>query len=76
MNRGYGGRDHVNDRSHRLEPTSYDAGGGRGNGAYVVQRGDTLSGVAADLGVSVNYLANANALADPDVLYVGQTLYY
>jgi len=76
VNRGYGGRDHAKDRSYRVDRTSYDAGGGGGNGAYVVQRGDTLSGVAADLGVSVNYLANANALADPDVLYVGQTLYY
>ena len=76
VNRGYGGRDHAKDRSYRVDRTSYDAGGGGGNGAYVVQRGDTLSGVAADLGVSVNYLANANAIADPDVLYVGQTIYY
>ncbi len=50
-----------------------DAGGG---GAYVVQSGDTLSGIAAELGTSVHELAAANGIADPDFISVGQTLYY
>ncbi len=47
-----------------------------GDGAYVVQSGDTLSGIAAELGTTVGELAAANGIADPDVLYAGQTLYY
>jgi rare lipoprotein A len=41
-----------------------------------VQSGDTLSGIAAELGTTVEDLAAANGLADPDLLYAGQTLYY
>lgn len=47
-----------------------------GGGAYVVQSGDTLSGIAAELGTTVEDLAAANGMADPDVLFAGQTLYY
>ena len=50
-----------------------DSGGG---GAYVVQSGDTLSGIAAELGTSVHELAAANGIANPDFISVGQTLYY
>jgi len=42
----------------------------------VVRSGDTLYGIAADLGVSVNYLINANGIDDPNVIYAGQTIYY
>ncbi len=45
-------------------------------GAYEVQRGDTLAGVAAQLGTTVEYLAATNGIADPDLIYSGQTLYY
>jgi rare lipoprotein A len=45
-------------------------------GAYKVQRGDTLAGVAAQLGTTVEYLAATNGIADPDLIYSGQTLYY
>jgi rare lipoprotein A len=45
-----------------------------GGGTYVVQSGDTLSGIAAELGTTVEDLAAANGLADPDLLYAGQTL--
>lgn len=45
-------------------------------GAYPVQSGDTLSGIAAELGTTVEELAAANGIADPDVLFAGQTLYY
>ena len=45
-------------------------------GAYEVQRGDTLAGIAAQLGTTVEYLAATNGIADPDLIYSGQTLYY
>ncbi len=50
-----------------------DSGGG---GSYEVQSGDTLTGIAAELGTSVDELAAANDITDPDFLSVGQTLYY
>jgi rare lipoprotein A len=51
--------------------TSEDA-----TGSYVVQSWDTLSGIAAQLGTSVEDLAAANGIANPDLVYAGQTLYY
>ena len=51
-----------------------DVGGG--GGAYVVQSGHTLSGIAAELGTTTEDLAAANGITDPNVLSVGQTLYY
>ena len=41
---------------------------------YVVQSGDTLSGIAKALGISLKALLDANELADPDRLNVGQKL--
>lgn len=41
---------------------------------YVVQPGDTLSGIARTLGVNVDTLIEANELLNPDVLSVGQVL--
>jgi rare lipoprotein A len=56
---------------------SYASGGAdSGGGSYVVQSGDTLSGIAAELGTTVDDLVAANGIADPDFLSVGQTLYY
>jgi LysM repeat protein len=52
------------------------ASGDAGGGVYVVQSGDTLSGIAAQLGTSVDDLTAANGIANPDLVYVGQTLYY
>ncbi|HEV2744803.1 MAG TPA: septal ring lytic transglycosylase RlpA family protein [Rubrobacter sp.] len=57
----------------------YDDGSGGGaasGGSYVVQSGDTLGGIAAELGTSVDSLMAANGLTDPDLLYAGQTLSY
>ncbi len=47
-----------------------------GGGTYVVQYGDTLSGIAAELGTSVQQLAAENGITDPNFISVGQTLYY
>jgi rare lipoprotein A len=84
---GYGGYD-----ASRSETTSYSAGTDYSaysqtetyasgaqvdyGGTYVVQRGDTLGGIAAQLGTTVEYLAAANGIANPDLIYSGQTLYY
>ena len=57
----------------------YDDGSGgeaASGGSHVVQSGDTLSGIAAELGMSVDSLMAANGLTDPDLLYAGQTLSY
>jgi LysM repeat protein len=43
-------------------------------GIYVVQRGDTLSRIAVRFGVTVAALVQANSLANPNVIYVGQSL--
>lgn len=42
--------------------------------SYTVQRGDTLSGIAAAFGVSMYDLAYCNGIANPDFVYVGQVL--
>ena len=55
----------------------YDDGSGgeaASGGSYVVQSGDTLTGIAAELGTSVDSLMSANGLTDPDLIYAGQTL--
>lgn len=42
--------------------------------AYTVQSGDTLSGIADNFGTTWQALAQKNGLANPNVIYVGQTL--
>jgi rare lipoprotein A len=79
--RGYGGGYDAGysagaDYPAYSETESYPSGAGSSGGTYVVQPGDTLSGIAAQLGTTVEDLAAANGIADPDVLYAGQTLYY
>lgn len=44
-------------------------------GSYTVQRGDTISSIAARTGASVRDIINANRIADPTRLQVGQTLF-
>ena len=78
------------DRTQRLTAAGYDASavqaevnrilgssnGGSGNGTtYTVQSGDTLSGIASQYGVDYMSIANANGIADPNVIYPGQQLY-
>jgi LysM repeat protein len=45
-----------------------------GQNAYQVQRGDTLSSVAANFGVSIQGLKAANGMSNPNWIYVGQML--
>ncbi|MCH2430743.1 MAG: LysM peptidoglycan-binding domain-containing protein [Acidimicrobiales bacterium] len=40
----------------------------------VVQRGDSLSGIAAEYGVTLSALIEANNISDPDTVHVGQEL--
>jgi LysM repeat protein len=44
------------------------------SGAYRVQRGDTLSGVAAKLNTTVADLMTKNSISNPNFIYVGQVL--
>jgi rare lipoprotein A len=64
------------DYSSHSGTESYTSGDMTGGGTYVVQSGDTLSGIAAQLGTSVEDLAAANGIANPDLVYAGQTIYY
>lgn len=41
---------------------------------YTVQSGDTLSGIASQYGTSYQAIAALNGLANPDLIYPGQTL--
>lgn len=41
---------------------------------HVVGPGETLSGIADQYGISVDELANENSIADPDLIFEGQTL--
>jgi membrane-bound lytic murein transglycosylase D len=50
------------------------AGTGASNGVYEVRRGDTLSGIAQRVGMSVGSLVAANGLDDQHRIYPGQKL--
>jgi LysM repeat protein len=43
-------------------------------GTYIVQSGDTLSGIAAAQGVAMGDLASINGISDPYIITVGQEL--
>jgi len=75
---GYGIDEPTQDATGSAAPEARysSAGSGTSGGTYVVQSGDTLSGIAAELGTSVEDLAAANGIANPDLLYAGQTLRY
>ena len=71
-----GGYDAGYESTAEYSGTESYASGDAGDGTYVVQSGDTLSGIAAELGTSVEDLAASNGIANPDLVYAGQTLYY
>jgi rare lipoprotein A len=87
---GYAQRDYATQGSAAADyAATYDDGSGErasvedgsggqvaAGGTYEVQTGDTLTGIAADLGTSVDQLMLDNGLTDPDVIYAGQTLSY
>ena len=41
---------------------------------YIVQSGDTLSGIASKYGTSYQKVAQLNGISNPNVIYVGQKL--
>lgn len=41
---------------------------------YTIVWGDTLSGIASRFGVSINALVAANGIANPDLIYAGDTI--
>jgi LysM repeat protein len=45
-----------------------------GGSTYIVQRGDTLFRIAVQHGVTVQALAQANGLANPNLIFAGQSL--
>ena len=45
-----------------------------GSARYEIQRGDTLSGIAQAHGTTVEALALANKISNPDMIYAGETL--
>jgi rare lipoprotein A len=47
-----------------------------GGGVHVVQPGETLSGIAAQLGTSADYLSLHNGITDPNLINAGQTLFF
>lgn len=58
-------------------PRQSSGGGGSVNvsgDTYIVQKGDTLSEIAAAMGVSVSDLAAYNGIGNPDVINVGQVI--
>ncbi|MPZ22036.1 MAG: LysM peptidoglycan-binding domain-containing protein [Dehalococcoidia bacterium] len=50
------------------------AGAGQRPDEYVVQEGDTLSGIATQFDLTVDALAAANGIDNPELIQIGQTL--
>jgi peptidoglycan lytic transglycosylase len=78
---GYGAEDPAYAETDYAAPSASEAqyssdGQGTSGGTYVVQAGDTLSSIAAEHGTTVEDLAAANGIQDPNLLYAGQTLSY
>jgi rare lipoprotein A len=74
---GYGAGDSTyagTDDVYQAPAAQYSSNGQ--SGTYVVQAGDTLSGIAAELGTTVDDLVATNGIEDPNFLYAGETLRY
>ena len=48
--------------------------GGSSETIYIVQRGDTLSGIAAKYGTTYQHLAQVNGISNPNLIYSGQKI--
>ncbi|MDO5572472.1 MAG: DUF6273 domain-containing protein [bacterium] len=59
-----------------VSTTSTAGQGSKGENVYIVQKGDVLSRIAKNLGVSRPYLTNKNNLTNPNQIKIGQKLYY
>ena len=64
----------VADGTTAAPTTSAPLSEGLGENIYVVQAGDTLGSIGAQLDVSIEDIIAANNLANPDLLAVGQEL--
>ena len=49
---------------------------GAGSGMHLVQPGETLQGIAGQLGTSVDHLSASNGITNPSLIYAGQSLVY
>lgn len=54
--------------------TLVDANDNRARNIYIIAPGDTLSGISAATGVSVDKLAYVNGIADVNLIYAGSAL--
>ena len=57
---------------------SSNSGGSMASGSgesYIVQRGDTLSKIAARFSTKVSTLASINGISNPNLIYIGQIIY-
>ena len=66
----------VEDASVAAPLAPAPAADGAAGSVLVVRPGETLSGIAAEVGVPADYLAAQNAIGDPNFVYAGQVLYY
>lgn len=44
--------------------------------SYIVKQGDTLSGIASNLGTNWQELARQNSLSNPNMIYTGQVIHF
>lgn len=80
-----GGPDESDDQDHQApaDPvgpvappvsTPVEANDNRARNIYIIAPGDTLSGISAATGVSVDKLAYVNGIADVNIIYAGSAL--
>lgn len=74
VNNIYAGQVLIIPQANGSNSNNSPAPASTGEGAYIVQAGDTLSGIAVQFGVSLGDLANANKLSVMSYVYIGQTL--